>query len=63
MDKLKELVSLILGGCLQVSGKGRTYAKAPLWLLLLLAITCPHLALITVLLYVAFGMQAKIVKA
>ena len=63
MDKLKEGFSLIVGSSLRVEGKSRTYAKVPTWLAVLAALSSVRLAIITVVLCVAFGMRASIVKA
>jgi len=61
--KLKELFALAVGTRLQVQGAGRTFAEAPMWLVVLAALSSPHLAVITALLVIAFGMRASIVKA
>lgn len=63
MDRIKEVLSIVLGGRLVVEGNGRTFAKAPVWLAALLALSSVKLALLTVLLVVAFGMRARVVKA
>jgi len=63
MDRVKEIVSIVLGGRLIVEGSGRTFAKAPVWLAVLLALSSVKLALLTVLLVAAFGMKARVVKA
>lgn len=63
MDKVKEIFSLIVGSSLIVEGSGRTFVKVPMWLCALAALSSLHLALITVVLAVAFGMRARIVKA
>lgn len=63
MDKVKDLLAVLFGGCLVVEGKDRTFAKAPLWLAALCAVTSPQLLVVTVLLCVAFGMKARIDKA
>ena len=63
MDQVKEWLGLIAGGRLVVEGKGRTFAKAPLWLAVLAALCSLRLAVVTVVLAVAFGMRARIVKA
>ena len=62
-DKIKELISLVVGSRLSVTGTGRTFAEAPMWLAVLAAITSPHLAIITALLIIAFGMRVSIQKA
>lgn len=63
MDRVKEILSIVFGGRLIVEGNGRTFAKAPVWLAALLALSSVKLALLTVLLVVAFGMRARVVKA
>lgn len=63
LSKVKELVSLVIGSRLSVTGTGRTFAEAPMWLAVLAAVTSPHLAIITALLIVAFGMRVSIQKA
>ena len=63
MRQIKEILALVFGSRLIVEGKGRTFAKAPMWLAVLAALSSIRLALITVLLVVAFGMRARIVKA
>ena len=62
-DKLRELVSLVVGSRLSVTGTGRTFVEAPMWLVVLAAIASPHLAVITALLIIAFGMRVSIMKA
>ena len=63
MDKVKEVIGILLGGRLVVEGNGRTFAKAPVWLAVLLGISSIRLAVVTVVLVIAFGMRARIVKA
>ena len=63
MDRIRELLSLIARSRLEVSGTGRTYVNLPTWLVVLAALSSLHLAVITVLLMVAFGMRARLVKA
>lgn len=63
MGKIKEILGILFGGRLVVEGTGRTFAKAPAWLAVLAALSSIRLAVITVLLVVAFGMKARIVKA
>ena len=63
MDKIKELFVLILGGRLIVKGKDRTFAKMPLWLAILCALTSPQLLIVTAVLAIAFGLQASIDRA
>lgn len=63
MDKLKEYLGILIGGRLIIEGSGRTFAKAPVWLAVLAAISSVRLAVITVLLVVAFGMKVRVAKA
>lgn len=63
MNKIKEGLSLVVGSRLLVEGKGRTFAKVPTWVAVLAALASVRLAIITVVLCVAFGMRASIVKA
>ena len=63
MDRIKEILAVILGGRLLIDGRDRTFAKAPLWLATLAALTSPQLLIVTALLIVAFGMQVRIDKA
>ncbi len=63
MKKIREIVALIFGSRLEVEGSGRTFAKAPMWLVVLAGLSSIRLALLTALLVVAFGMRARIVKA
>ena len=63
MERIKELLSLMVGSRFEVSGTGRTYVNLPTWLVMLAALSSLHLAVITVLLMVAFGMRARLVKA
>ena len=62
MDRIKELFGIVFGSSLVVDGKGRTYAKAPVWLLAVAALISLRLALVTAVLVVAFGMRASIVS-
>ena len=62
MDKIKEYLSILFGGRLIVEGSGRTFAKAPVWLAALAAISSVRLAVITAVLVVAFGMKVRVVK-
>ena len=63
MSRIRECASIIFGGRLIVEGSGRTFAKAPVWLAALAAVSSVRLAVVTVVLVVAFGMKARIVKA
>ena len=63
MERIKELLSLMVGSRFEVSGTGRTYVNLPTWLVVLAALSSLHLAVLTVLLLVAFGMRVRLVKA
>lgn len=63
MEQVKHLLDIVFGSRLVVSGKGRTFAKLPMWVAVLGGLCSLHLVLVTVLLMVAFGMRAEIVKA
>ena len=62
MDKIKEYLSILFGGRLIVEGDGRTFVKAPVWLAALAAVSSLRLAVITVLLVIAFGMKARVAE-
>ena len=62
MDKIKELFGIIFGSSLVVDGSGRTYAKVPMWVIVLAALASVRLAIITAILVVAFGMRVRVVK-
>lgn len=63
MDKIKEIAGLIVGSRLVVEGSGRTFVKAPMWLVVLAVLASLRLAVITAVLVIAFGMKARVVKA
>ena len=63
MDRVKEILSIVFGGRLIVEGNGRTFAKAPVWLTVILGLSSVKLTVLTVLLVVAMGMRARVVKA
>ena len=63
MGKIKEIFALIVGTRLTVSGTGRTFAEAPMWVAVLAALASPHLAVVTALLVIAFGMRVSVAKA
>ena len=63
MDRIRELLSLIAGSRIEVSGTGRTYVNLPTWLVVLAALSSLHLVVLTGLLMVAFGMRVRIEKA
>ncbi|MBR5301314.1 MAG: DUF4342 domain-containing protein [Clostridia bacterium] len=63
MDKVKEYLSIFFGGRLIIEGSGRTFAKAPVWLAALAAVSSIRLAVITAVLAVAFGMKVRVTKA
>jgi len=62
-DRIKELISLVLGTRLMVDGQGRTFAQMPMWLAVAAAVSAPHLLVVTALLVVAFGMRVSVLKA
>ena len=62
MSKIKDILSIIFGSSLVIEGRGRTYAKAPMWLAVLLGVTHLWMAALTALLVVAFGMKASVVR-
>ena len=62
-DQVKDAAVLIFGSQVVVKGKGRTFAKVPMWLGILMALASLRLTIITALLVVAFGMQFTVVKA
>jgi len=63
MDKVKEYLGILFGGRLVIEGEGRTFAKAPVWLAALAAVSSVRLAVITAVLVVAFGMKVRVGKA
>lgn len=63
MDKIMELLRILIRGKLIIEGDGRTFAKAPVWLAVIAAIASIRLAIITVVLLIGFGMKARIVNA
>lgn len=63
MEKVKEYLGIFFGGRLIVEGTGRTFVKMPVWLAALMAVASIRLAVITVLLVVAFGMKVRVGKA
>ena len=63
MGKIKEIFALIVGTRLTVSGTGRTFVQAPMWVAVLAALASPHLAVVTALLVIAFGMRVSVAKA
>ena len=62
MDKIKELFGIVFGSNLVVDGNGRTYAKAPMWVVVLAALASLRPVIITAILIVAFGMRVRVVK-
>ena len=62
MNRIKELVGIVFGSNLIVDGDGRTYAKAPMWVVVLAAVLATRVAIITAILVVAFGMRVRIAK-
>lgn len=63
MDTIKDVLAVVFGGRFVLTGKDRTFVKAPLWLTVLAALVSPQLAIVTALLIVAFGMRVEIKKA
>lgn len=63
MSKVKEILSIVFGGRMIVEGTGRTFVKVPVWLTALAALSSVRLAVITVLMIVAFGMKVRVAKA
>lgn len=63
MEKIKEYLGIFFGGRLIVEGNGRTFVKIPVWLTALIAVASVRLAVITVLLIVAFGMKVRVTRA
>lgn len=63
MDRVKELMNLIMGSRLVIEGSSRTFVKAPMWLAVLAALSSLRLAVVSALLVIAFGMRARVVKA
>ena len=63
MDKVKEVIGILLGGRLVVEGNGRTFAKVPVWLAAAATLLSVRLAVLTALLIVAFGMKVSVTKA
>lgn len=61
MEKLKEFIDAVFSSSLTVEG-GRTYAKVPVWIVALAALASVRLALVTIVLAVAFGMRAQITR-
>lgn len=63
MDRIKEILGIVVGSRLSVTGTGRTFVRVPMWLAVVAALTSPYLAIITALLIIAFGMRVSIQKA
>ncbi len=63
MSKVKEYLSILIGGRMMIEGDGRTFVKTPVWLAALAAISSVRLAVLTALLVVAFGMKVRVTKA
>lgn len=63
MNKVKDYLGIFFGGRMIVEGSGRTFAKVPVWLAALIAISSIRLAVITALAVVAFGMKVRVAKA
>ena len=63
MNRVKDYLGIFFGGRLIVEGSGRTFAKVPVWLAALAAISSVRLAVVTVLAIVAFSMKVRVTKA
>ena len=66
MGKVKEFLLLLLRGKLVVEGKGRTYVHVPLWLVVLAFLSgrgAIRYGLLTALIVVAFGMEARVERS
>lgn len=63
MEQIKEILSLIFGSRLVVEGNGRTFVKAPMWLVVLAGLASIRLAILTAVLVVLAGMRVRVVKA
>lgn len=63
MERIKEFLGIVFGSRLVVEGNARTFAKVPMWLAVLAALSSLKLAALTVLLAIAFGMRARVTKA
>lgn len=63
MDRVKELMNLVVGSRLVIEGSSRTFVKAPMWLVVLAALSSLRLAVVSAVLVIAFGMRARVVKA
>lgn len=63
MDRIKDMFTIVLGGRLSVEGRDRTFARLPLWLAALAALSSPQLLIVTALLIIAFGMKVSVDKA
>ena len=60
MDRIKALLAVVFGSSLILDGRGRTYAKLPVWLAVLATLASFRLAILTALLVIAFGMRARV---
>ena len=67
MDKLKDILSMVAHGRLSVYGKGRTFARVPLFLVVLAVLAgggrSVRFALLTAVLIVAFGMKVQVERS
>ena len=63
MDKVKKALRIIVHGKLVVEGKGRTYVRVPIWLAVIALLSgrrAIRFGLLTALIVVAFGMEARV---
>ena len=63
MDQVRNGLALLARGRLVVEGRGRTFARVPLWLAVLAALCgrrAIRFALLTAVLVAAFGMEARV---
>lgn len=63
MDKIRKVLQIIVHGKLVVEGKGRTYVRVPLWLVVIALLSgrrAIRFGLLTALIVVALGMEARV---
>ena len=63
MNQVRKALALLARGRLVVEGRGRTFVRVPLWLAVLAALCggrAIRFALLTAILVVAFGMEARV---
>ena len=61
-QRIKELISLIVGTRLELTSRGRTYVNVPMWLVALLAVSSMKLAALSVVLVIAFGLSVRVLR-